>query len=419
MIIYTTLSILLIASSIALAFIGYLWAAVGCGVVSVLLVLRSHRALRRSKANIATVLMAIKNDDHTFSLKGDSMGVNQTLNQIKALIQKTKKEVRDQERFLSIIIDQVPTGIIISTPDGTVRCVNHAALRHLSLPVLSHLHRIRQLYPELFSTLCEMKDSDRRSIVIQTAKDVEQLTLERTSVELASGLAHIFTINDINNQLDQRETDSWISLIRVMTHEIMNSIAPIRSISEVLLDADDTWDDAARSAVQTIHDTSDHLIRFVEDYRQFSAVPTPILSPIEPEPLLQQVGQMMSTDMRRKEISLTIDTSRCDDTLSADRHLLMQVLQNLLKNAIDATPLGGEIIITADTGSSGRAIINVYNSGSPIPDDVRRYIFIPFFSTKEGGSGIGLSLSRYIMRLHGGNLRYRPEAHGSTFVIEF
>src|SRR3712207_2670838 len=108
MIIRTALSILLIASSIALAFIGQLWAAVGCGVASTLLVLHSYRALRRSKANVATVLMAIKNDDHTFSLRGDSMGVNQTLNQIKALIQKTKKEVRDQELFLSIIIDRVP-----------------------------------------------------------------------------------------------------------------------------------------------------------------------------------------------------------------------------------------------------------------------------------------------------------------------
>lgn len=417
MIAYTIISILLTIAAIVLATKGILWGAILCGIIASVLMVYNYIILQRSKSNVVTVLKAVKNNDHSFYLKDDNMGINQTLNQIKSLIQATQKEIRDQELFLSIIIDKVPTGIIITTPGGTVRFINRAALSYLGLPVVTHLHRIRQVYPELYATLDSMGNSESKGVSIQTEKEVQELTVERTTADLASGTAHIITLNDINSQLDQRETDSWMSLIRVMTHEIMNSIAPIRSISEVLLE--EIQDEVTHQAIQTIHDTSDNLIRFVEDYRKFSAVPQPQPTPIEVRKLLEQATTLISSELQSRNVTLQIRINNEVETINADRNLLMQVIQNLLKNALQATPEGGEITLTTDVNSANRALLKIYNSGEAIPEDIRQYIFIPFFTTKEGGSGIGLSLSRYIMRLHGGNLRYLPQPGGSAFILEF
>ena len=422
MIAYTIISLLLLVASIFLAYTGILWGAGLCGIVVGGLMVYGMVALSRSKANVVTVLKAVQNQDFSFSLKDDDTGINRTLNQIKDHIRRIQKEVVDRELFLSIIIDRVPTGVIIATPEGTVRFINHAALTLLGLPVLTHLHRLRQVYPELYETLSAPRppiggEGTAGEVTIQTEKEVRELTVEHTVAELQDGSARIITLIDTGSRLDQKETDSWMSLIRVMTHEIMNSVAPIRSISEVLLE--DTRDPVHRGAVQTIRDTSDNLIRFVEDYRKFSSVPQPRHESIDLERLLAQTKALFETELRERSIALRIEFREGVKEVRADSGLLMQVLLNLLKNALQAVPDGGKIALTADRGSAGRPILLVYNSGTPIPDEVRPYIFVPFFTTKEGGSGIGLSLSQYIMRLHGGNLRYLPGSEGSTFVLEF
>ena len=418
MIAYTILGILLMAAAVILAGAGIPWGAAGCGFGAAAVMVYGMVALRRSKANVATVLKAVRNQDFSFYLKDDATGINQTLNQIKNHIRRIQKEVVDRERFLSIIIDKVPTGVLIATPEGSVRFINRSALTLLGLPVLTHLHRLRQLYPELYETIEGMKEEAASCVVtIQTEKEVHELTVEHTRVDLANGTARIITLNDINTQLNRRETDSWMSLIRVMTHEIMNSIAPIRSISEVLLE--EPCDPATGRALQSIHDTSDNLIRFVEDYRKFSSVPQPEPVPIDLGSFLPETAALIRPGLAARRIELEISLKKGATEIRADRSLLAQVLLNLLKNALEAAPEGGRITLTSDLNGAGRPILTVYNSGEPIPEEIRPYIFIPFFTTKEGGSGIGLSLSRYIMRLHGGNLRYLPGAEGAAFVLEF
>lgn len=420
---FSLLSIVLVAAGITLAALGYIWWAILCGLVASFFILRSYIALKISHKNIITVLKAVENNDHTFYLKESSYieynkGFNQTLNQIKSLIQATQKEVRAQELFLSQIIEQVPTGILITTSKGSVRFINNAALSYLSLPVVTHLHRIRQVYPELFEALMEMRDNESRSVTIQNEKEIQQLVVEKNSTHLASEMVTVITFNDINSELERRETDSWISLIRVMTHEIMNSIAPIRSISEVLL-LQENQDDINHQAIKTIHDTSDNLIRFVDDYRKFSSVPQPELIELDVKEVLDQAIMLIKDDVQKKGIEVKMDLTNGHNTFFADKNQIMQVLQNLLKNALEATPNCGSIEISTGITHTQKNIIKIYNSGQPIPDNIREYIFIPFFTTKEGGSGIGLSLSRYIMRLHGGNLRYLAQPNGSTFILEF
>lgn len=421
---YTIFSIVLTIAGIFLATQGATWWALLCGTVAILFIVKSYLTLKKSQQNIITILKAIENSDHSFYFK-ESKGsennkdFNHTLNKIKELIQRTQEEVRDHERFLAQIIEQVPTGIIITSPEGTIRFINHAALSYLSLPVVTHLHRIRQVYPELYTTITEMKEHESKSVSIQTEKEIQELVVERNTTELAYETVTIITINDINNELEERETDSWISLIRVMTHEIMNSIAPIRSISETLLDNPEGHDEVTHQAIQTIHNTSEHLIRFVDNYRKFTSVPQPHTEIIDIQGLLNQANLLIQEEVQKKEIRLSVHLNQNALQISADRSLLMQVLQNLLKNAAEATDIGGEIIISSDLNNNKRPLIKIYNSGTPIPEEIKAYIFIPFFTTKENGNGIGLSLSRYIMRLHGGNLRYNAQPHGNTFTIEF
>ena len=425
--IYLILCFVFTVASIALATFGHLWAAGACGAFALAITVRLYRAVQRSRANILTVLQAIENNDHTYYLSengtwdSDSR-FNETLNRIKHIIRTAREEVRQNELFLTRIIEQVPTGIIITTPQGAVKFVNRAALRHLSLPVVTHLHRIGQVYPELFDLLSSMKDDDSRSFTIHTEKETRSLVFERTTIAIATGLVHIYSIQDIEDELVRRETDSWMSLIRVMTHEIMNSIAPIRSVSEVLLSdmrETKTEDEATIQAIETIHDTSEGLIRFVEDYRKFSAVPQPQPSEVDVRRLIGQAVLLKESDFRDRRIVVEVAVSDELSTLTADTNLIMQVLHNLLKNALEATPPDGKVRITAQLNLSRRPAIEVFNTGTLIPDEVKDYIFVPFFTTKDGGSGIGLSLSRYIMRLHGGNLRYRPHADGVVFAMEF
>lgn len=427
MTIHLILCFVLTVAGIALAAIGHLWAAVACGAVALVITVRLYRAVRRSRANILTVLQAIENNDHTYYLsEGGALDsdrrFNETLNRIKHIIQTAREEVRQNELFLTKIIEQVPTGIIITTPEGTVKFINRAALRHLSLPVMTHLHRIGQVYPELFGLLSSMGDNDSRSFTIHTEKEARSLVFERTTITIATGTVHIYSIQDIEDELARRETDSWMSLIRVMTHEIMNSIAPIRSVSEILLsDMRETKkeDEATIQAIETIHDTSEGLIRFVEDYRKFSAVPQPQPSRIDVQKVVGQAVLLKEADFEDKGIAVKVSVADELSTLTADTNLIMQVLHNLLKNALEATPPDGRVHITAELSPARRPMIEVFNTGAPIPDEIKDYIFVPFFTTKDGGSGIGLSLSRYIMRLHGGNLRYRPHTDGVAFVMEF
>lgn len=425
--IHLILCFVLTVASILLAAMGHLWLAVACGALALVITLRLYRAVRRSHANILTVLQAIENNDHTYYLSengalASDRRFNETLNRIKLIIQTTREEVRQNELFLTKIIEQVPTGIIITTPRGAVRFINQAALRHLSLPIITHLHRIGQVYPELFDLLSSMTDNDSRSLTIHTEKEARSLVFERTTITIPTGTVHIYSIQDIEDELTRKETDSWMSLIRVMTHEIMNSIAPIRSVSEILLSemrVAKKDDEATIQAIETIHDTSEGLIRFVEDYRKFSAVPQPQPGRVDVQKLIAGAVFLKEVDFRDKGIEVKVSVADELSALTADTALIMQVLHNLLKNALEATPLGGEVRITAQLNSSRRPTIEVFNTGAPIPDEVKDYIFVPFFTTKDGGSGIGLSLSRYIMRLHGGNLRYRPHTDGVVFVMEF
>ena len=244
----------------------------------------------------------------------------------------------------------------------------------------------------------------------------------------------IITLNNIGSELEAKEMESWIRLIRVMTHEIMNSIAPITSLSESLLFSfrSRATEMAGNSlylntvdALETINATTKGLLNFVESYRQFTRIPQPQIVPLDTKQLLGKVIHLCSPKMREAGVEAKVIQEGEIPVLYADENQVLQVLVNLVKNAVEA--FGGEEggaasgrkIELAIITSSRQTVSEVRNNGTPIPQEVLPHIFVPFFTTKETGSGIGLSLSRYIMRLHGGNLKHYVVREWTVFGMVF
>jgi len=235
----------------------------------------------------------------------------------------------------------------------------------------------------------------------------------------------VITLNNIGNELETKEMESWIRLIRVMTHEIMNSIAPITSLSETLLSmlktplpdkSDESLKNNTIEAFETIHSTAKGLLSFVDSYRKFTGIPKPVVQPFALKPLLEKVLHLERKVLKEKNIKLQLIYEDVAIELLADEKLMMQVFVNLIKNAIEAivSTENGLIIIRTHKQTSGQVAIDICNTGKPIPQDILPNIFIPFFTTKETGTGIGLSVSRYIMRLHGGKLTHSTSSEGWT-----
>lgn len=353
------------------------------------------RLLRRFRRNVKKVKFtfdAIDNVDFTFTFPiegkdADDQMMNMALNRIKNVMQRARNEALEREKYYEQIINLVDTGILIVNSRGNVLQHNRAALRLLGVDVLTHIDRVKD----------KLND--------------ERLSKREVSAMLKGKEVSIVALNDINNELTNQEIDSWIKLIRVLTHEIMNTVTPITSLSETLLR---NAKGEQRDGLEVISKTSKELISFVENYRRFTHVPNPVPALFYVRPFLQRMVQLT-------ERPVQLDCEPSDLMLYADESLVAHVVTNVLKNAVQATKSDGQISIKAYSDSREAVVIDITNSGSLIPDDVVQHIFVPFFTTKHDGNGIGLSLSRQIMRLSNGSITLRQDKQQGlvTFVLTF
>jgi len=427
---YTLLLVVLAAASSVLIMQKQWAGSVLCGILVVFCLNNMWRHYKRFNQNILFLLNALDNGDYSFHFSESSMSrrekeLNAMLNRIKEILTNARKEVIENEKFLSLIVESVSTGIVIVDEYWHVQTVNRSALDLLGLPVFTHLNQlsgVNENFPTLFK---KMKAGDNFQITIPNEREEMQVSLRLSEIKLKEHKIKIITLNNIGSELETKEMESWVRLIRVMTHEIMNSIAPITSLSETLLtlhhqpQEDSESSDSLRNntieAFETIHSTARGLLSFVESYRKFTAVPKPEVLSFSIRSLLDKAVRLEEQVMTQRNISLEIEPVNEDVTMAADEKLIFQVLVNLIKNAVEAIPeAGGELLLRYGYQPSGRSYIEVCNSGDPIPADVLPHIFIPFFTTKENGNGIGLSVSRYIMRLHGGKLLHSTSPEGMT-----
>ena len=350
-----------------------------------------YRHYRRNIKKVTFLFDAIDNGDFSFSFptekrfKEDKIR-HQSLNRIKLFLQHTREEQMDREKYYEQILNAVDTGILVVDSHDNILQHNQAALRLLDTDVLTHMNQVKG----------KLKD--------------EHLAKHETQAMLKDKHVRIIALSDVSHELSNQEVDSWIKLIRVLTHEIMNTITPVTSLSETLLTRV-TEDKDLKQGLETIHKTGTELLAFVNNYRRFTHVPQPQPALFYVEPFLERMAMLCNHEVE-------ISVSPKDLLAYADESLLSHVVTNLLKNAVEAFKEKRKlsfIRLQAYANAQESIIIDVSNNAGLIPEDVASHIFIPFFTTKPEGSGIGLSLSRQIMRVSGGSLSlHQDKAQGIT-----
>ena len=376
-------------------------------LVAVVGYVRLYRHYRRNIKKVRFLFDAIDNGDFSFNFPTEKRNkedkiLHQSLNRIKLFLQHTREEQMEREKYYEQILNAVDTGIMVVDSQDNILQHNQAALRLLDTDVLTHINQVRE----------KLKD--------------EHLAKHETQAMLKDKHVRIIALSDVSHELSNQEVDSWIKLIRVLTHEIMNTITPVTSLSETLLkELDNEEQNAAepqpteqaklKQGLETIHKTGTELLAFVNNYRRFTHVPQPQPALFYVEPFLERMAMLCNHEV---EIAVTPK----DLLAYADENLISHVVTNLLKNAVEAfnglqsIPTTKPFIrLHAYTNEQESVIIDVSNNAGLIPDDIASHIFIPFFTTKPEGSGIGLSLSRQIMRVSGGSLSLRQDkTHGIT-----
>lgn len=376
-------------------------------LVAVVGYVRLYRHYRRNIKKVRFLFDAIDNGDFSFNFPTEKRNkedkiLHQSLNRIKLFMQHTREEQMEREKYYEQILNAVDTGIMVVDSHDNILQHNQAALRLLDTDVLTHMNQVKG----------KLKD--------------EHLAKHETQAMLKDKHVRIIALSDVSHELSNQEVDSWIKLIRVLTHEIMNTITPVTSLSETLLkelDNEEQYTAKSSSAEQaklkqgleTIHKTGTELLAFVNNYRRFTHVPQPQPTLFYVEPFLERMAMLCNREVE-------IEVTPKDLLAYADESLISHVVTNLLKNAVEAfndlqsIPTTKPFIrLHAYTNEQEAIIIDVSNNAGLIPDDVASHIFIPFFTTKPEGSGIGLSLSRQIMRVSGGSLSLsQDKAQGIT-----
>lgn len=402
------------------------------GAFDILVLASIIRYNSQNARKLVFMFNSIENGDYSFKFtestqrRDSNQQVNQALNRIKALLTKARDETIDQEKYYQIILESVNTGIVIINERGHVMQTNHETTRLLGLENFTHISQLTAIderFPDLMRTI---QPGESRQLTYNTERGVLTLSVHASEIFKRGEALKILTLTDIENELSDREIESWIRLIRVLTHEIMNSVNPITSISDSLVQRIDSGDDTnVKKGLEAISQTAKSLISFVESYRKFTRLPAPKQSLFYLKEFMENMRSIalatVPPDSKPVEIELSIVPD--DLILYADQNQISQVVINLLKNAIEASLQSERPRITfcAIVDNRERIIMTVEDNGPGIPADVADHIFVPFFTTKTGGSGVGLSLSRQIMRLHGGTLKYHPgpHGHGSVFTMTF
>ena len=367
------------------------------------------------------VFNAVQNDDYSFRFTENPnitrhALVNQSLNRIKEVMDNAKMQIREREKYFELIMECANIGIITVMENGTVAQTNSKALRIVGMERLNHIDQLRILSEELCEAMYRIGAGEQLTARLTTEIGDQNLVLSCSAMEFEGKQLRVISIGNIHEELDRKEVESWEKLTRILTHEIMNSLAPVTSISHTLLSSSGDAE-TMRQGLETIHATSDRLLRFVDSFRAVTRIPAPQKAPFYLSELVAESLSLIPHD--GIEVAVSIEPE--DTMLYADRALMSQVMVNLLKNATEALlaqDCDRKITIRSTIDTEERIQIEITNNGSAIPTEVAENIFTPFFTTKTDGSGIGLAVSRQIIRLHGGSLRLKHNDEGRvTFAV--
>lgn len=377
----------------------------------------------------------------TFEIKGLGHSFDRMTEAFSSVMNDFRKvrEEREQNYFyLETVVEHIGIGLISYREDGEVELINNATKKLFSINHLKNLNELEVISPELAKVLINISNGDNVMVKFHHQDEILQLAIYATEFKVANRNIRMATIKDIRSELEENEIKKKKKLIRVLTHEIMNSITPIASLTQTLnyliKDVRSTYQDSftdageaeligeIEMAIDTIHKRSIGLLHFVESYRNLTRIPNPNFSIFPVKKLIDTLKGLMKEELARHDIACSCEVEPENLELSADEQLIEQVMINLIKNSMQALDKTEEkhIMIKAFPDHTGRVNIQVMDNGQGILPEVLDKIFVPFFTTKPKGSGIGLSLSRQILRLHGGTLTVRSEPDLETvFTLKF
>ncbi len=383
---------------------------------------------------------SVRNDDSNLFFPDEEKNktvreIFRNMNKVNEQIRHLKIENRNQEHYFQILIEHLAIGIITFDKKGFILHSNSTAKKLLGTDVITHIKQLERIDKKLYQTLSSIKPSERRLVPINRERGEIQLSLKATSFRTNDNELVILSIQDIKNELDEKEVESWMKLIRILMHEIMNSITPITSLSESLsniysVEGKPILPDQITSkkisttlqGLNVIKDQGKGLMSFVESYRKLTRIPEPDKHLFKVAELFNRLQVLYNTQRKSDKVELTFNLKEPDLEIFADQNLVSQVLINLIKNALEANENNPEskIIIIAGADNDLHPEICVIDNGPGVPAENIDEIFVPFFTTRQNGSGVGLSISRQIMRMHGGNLKVRSAPGKETiFCLSF
>ena len=374
----------------------------------------------KMRKKVAYMLDAIEDKELNFRFDEKRLvgrRFNKTLNRLRSIFDKERHEIIEQEKYFGLMLDHVKTGIAVVEKDGRVTYCNKTALNLLGIATLGHIRQLRAVSDSLYESFMTIAEGneERESYYNESGKMTISLTASEATI--GKDTVRIIAFNDISSEIAENEQQSWSKLIRVLTHEIMNTVTPIASLSETLLDFYGV-DNELKSGLDTISQSSRSLIKFVENYRNLTRVAPPVRKAFFVKEMVERVLNLTREQAVISGATCSFSEKSNDILLYADEGQITQIMINLVKNAIQAE--ARTVRITAEINIYEHVIINVLNDGRPISKESQEEIFVPFYTTKQEGTGIGLSLSRQIMRLHNGTLSLtRSDETGTVFTLVF
>ncbi|MGL1887987.1 MAG: ATP-binding protein [Reichenbachiella sp.] len=407
-------------------------------------VLALVKILDKSNEELISFLDSIKYDDftHTYNTKKTDSHLDDLYQRFNSVIKKFREiraEKEAQHQYLRTIVQHVGIGIITFNKSGNIQIMNAAAKSLLGVDKIKNINQLSDVSPELVNSLIDLQTGGRDLMKIDKKGEEVQLAIYAIELIRREEEFKLISIQNIKTELDEKEMDAWQNLIKVLTHEIMNSVTPISSLAATLdsnlsevIDDDYNVQEMSKEdiedfqmALQTIHKRSESLIKFVSDFRNLTRSPTPHITTTKIDELVRPIITLLKYDLENHNIAINLDWPE-NMTIEVDKNQIEQVLINLIKNAIQAfgenfeDTRPKEIMISAGEDTFNRKFLSVADNGSGIEEDALKKVFIPFFTTKKSGSGIGLSLSKQIMRKHSGNITATSTmGEGSQFALYF
>lgn len=396
-------------------------------------------SLERITRDLTSFLEAIQYSDFTQTFRSPFQdkvftSLYESFNNVMLSFRETRSESEAQRRYLETLVHHVGIGLLCYHPDGEVILLNNAAKRLLDRPALIDINDLEPFSPQLTETLLKTGAGENHLVQINTGVEVLQISIYATRFSMQNDEYVLVSLQNIQSQLEDSEMEAMQHMTRVLAHEIMNSITPIVSLASIAqenlndqislnpeTDTQESTEDL-RDALATIEKRSEGLLHFVNAYRSITRIPQPEVKLIPVQELLGRILTLFDVQLRKTSIEVTQDISPPALSVLADPDLIEQVLINLIKNAIEAFSNEQHKSITLEgmLDRQGRVIIKVTDNGPGMTQEIKDNIFVPFFTTKPAGSGIGLSFSRHVMRQHNGVLLLQSQEGGpTTFTLRF